>query len=619
MRPLFAAIIILACWQRGSILAASLDTNFTQTVFTPSAGTNISGMAWAADGSDRLFVIGKEGTIGIVKNGTLLPTPFATLSPIFLDSECGLLGICFDPNFMLNGYVYVFVTVSSSEQQIIRYRAIGNLGTDKTVLIPGLPTHGQYHDGGAVGVGADGKLYWGIGDTAGFGGNADLTSLSSKIGRANLDGTVPADNPFVDGLGGNNDYIWARGFRNPFTLTFQPTTGDLWVNDVGTLYEQIFQVKAGDHAGWTDYENNQPAGFITPKIKYNSGGMDTRNLLSAAGAVRLANTVTFTTTATHGFRQGEKITIAGVTDPGFNGAFFVASVPSATTFTAAQIGADASSGGGTATTIFRGYAVLGGCFYDSTAVPAAYRENFFFGDLVSGYVMRAILTASNDVVWVDTFADGVNLHIKTCVGPDGALYSVGYYDGRITRLAYNFSAQQLVVTPTILRMFEGGAAAISIRLAQAPPANLQVSVNRTAGDTNISVAAGNSLTFGTANWSIPQVATVMALADRDTTNSTASLTISAAGLPSETVTIHALDLPPRPFSIRAVALQAGATPVAIELMGEPGRTYVLEASTNLTSPWTPLATNALSDGSTNFTDTESSTLSRRFYRARLLP
>src|SRR5262245_57973529 len=132
MRTLFAVIIILACWQRGSLLAASLDTNFTQSVFTPSAGTNISGMAWALDGSDRLFVIGKEGTIGIVKNGTLLPTPFATLSPIFLDSECGLLGICFDPNFMLNGYVYVFVTVSSTEQQIIRYRAVGNLGTDKT-------------------------------------------------------------------------------------------------------------------------------------------------------------------------------------------------------------------------------------------------------------------------------------------------------------------------------------------------------------------------------------------------------------------------------------------------------------------------------------------------------
>src|SRR5215475_6951555 len=140
MRRLFAALIILICWETGAAFGASLDTNFTQSVFIATAGTNISGMAWALDGSERLFVLRKEGTVAIVKNGTLLPTPFATLSPIFLDVECGLLGICFDPNFVLNGYVYVFVSVSSSEQQIIRYRAAGNLGVDKTVIVSGLPT-----------------------------------------------------------------------------------------------------------------------------------------------------------------------------------------------------------------------------------------------------------------------------------------------------------------------------------------------------------------------------------------------------------------------------------------------------------------------------------------------
>ena len=51
--------------------------------------------------------------------------------------------------------------------------------------------------------------------------NGDLTSLASKIGRATRTGAVPNDNPFIDGAGPNNDYIWARGFRNPFTLTFQ--------------------------------------------------------------------------------------------------------------------------------------------------------------------------------------------------------------------------------------------------------------------------------------------------------------------------------------------------------------------------------------------------------------
>src|SRR6185436_3995275 len=168
----------------------------------------------------------------------------------------------------------------------------------------------------------------------------NLSSLASKVSRANLDGSVPAGNPFADGPGGNNDYIWARGFRNPFSFTFQPETGELWVNCVGTSYEQVFLVHAGDHAGWTAYENDQPDGYIKPKIKYVTNGSDTRNIAAGAGAVRSNNVATFTTTAPHGFRQGEKLTITGVTDGSFNGSFYAASVTGDTNFTVAQAGAD---------------------------------------------------------------------------------------------------------------------------------------------------------------------------------------------------------------------------------------------------------------------------------------
>src|SRR6185436_9692654 len=124
---------------------------------------------------------------------------------------------------------YVFATVSISEQQIIRYTVVGDTATEKTIVVSGLPTRGANHDGGGIGFGPDGKLYWSIGDNgAGVGTNADLTSLAAKVGRANPDGTAPADNPFHDGSGAR-DFIWARGMRNPFTLAFQPTTGLLWL------------------------------------------------------------------------------------------------------------------------------------------------------------------------------------------------------------------------------------------------------------------------------------------------------------------------------------------------------------------------------------------------------
>jgi glucose/arabinose dehydrogenase len=154
--------------------------------------------------------------------------------------------MAFDPDFTSNGYVYFFVTVSSSEQQIIRYTASGNIGTGKTTIVQDLPTDGENHDGGGIGFGADGMLYWGIGDLGnGTGVDNDLDSMAAKIGRARRDGSVPGDNPFADGPGGNADYIFARGFRNPFTLTFQPSTDLLWVNVVGTSYEQVFVVRSG--------------------------------------------------------------------------------------------------------------------------------------------------------------------------------------------------------------------------------------------------------------------------------------------------------------------------------------------------------------------------------------
>jgi len=66
---------------------------------------------------------------------------------------------------------------------------------------------------------------------------------------------------------------------------------------------------------------------------------------SPTGAVRAASSVTITTTA-HGFIAGQTVTIAGVTDASFNGVFVIASIPTVTTLTYLQSGADSTSGGG---------------------------------------------------------------------------------------------------------------------------------------------------------------------------------------------------------------------------------------------------------------------------------
>jgi glucose/arabinose dehydrogenase len=526
--------------------AAVLDPAFTEAPLAMSAElAGATSLAWAPDGSNRLFVTRKGGAIQIIKDGVLLAAPFATVTPIYDQSECGLLGIAFDPDFLANRYLYVFATVSATEQQIIRYTVTGDTGVDKTTIVAGLPTAGVNHDGGALGFGADGKLYWGIGDLGNSTGvQADLASMAAKIGRANLDGTPVSDNPYFDGAGPNADHIWARGFRNPFTLTFQPSTGLLWIQDVGADYEQIFTVRRGDHAGWNLYENNQPDGYILPVIKYRTNDVDTRTIAPAAqtGASRTGGMVTFITTEPHTFRLGEKITVQGVDVADLNGDYFVASIPGATSFRAPRPGPDAVGGGGTATTQAIGGCVTGGAFYEATGFPASHRGNFFFGDYNTRRIERVVIDAAgNTVTSVDHWAEGLAGAVDVALGPDGALYYVGLTSNAVYRTSYNATSQGLVVSPTHLWLAEGQRAMFMVRLAVSPAADVTVSAARSGGDDSAAVMAGGALTFTSANWSTPQPITIAARRDLDTSDDVATIALQATGLASETVTVHLRD------------------------------------------------------------------------------
>ena len=552
--------------------------NFSETVFVSDTNIgNMTGIDWAPDGSGRLFVIRKGGFSGfqtaqvrIIQNGSLVAAPFATES-VYTNSECGLIGFCFDPDFVNNHYIYFFETVSATEQRIVRYTDTNNIGTNRTEIIKNLPTKGNNHDGGAVGVGNDGKLYWAIGDNGdGTGVNADLTSLASKVGRATRGGTLPADNPFIDGAGPNNDFIWARGFRNPFTFTFQRTTGQLWVNKVGTSWEEVFLPQSGTHSGYNTYENNQPTGFLPPVIAYLTNGTDSKTI-AVGGAARSGNVVTITTTSSHGFRKGGKVTISGSSDASFNGTFDVASVVPgspdpqiSTKFTFVQTGPNATSSSGTAVTQNIGGAITGGCFYDSTAFPAAFHGNYFFGDYNSGRIMRVTLDGTNTPSSINEFVNNITNHVDMTTGPDGALYYANQVanPGTIRRLAYNAPAQNLVVQPTAFNVVEGGSSVFNVMLATAPPGNVTVSVARISGDTDLNVASGPSLTFTPANFNVPQPVTISAAFDADTTNDSAVFRVTSAGLTSYDVVVNGIDIP-TPVSAVSRKIHGGAGPIDI--------------------------------------------------------
>ena len=538
-------------------------------------------MAWAPDGSGRLFVTEKASGVRVVQNGQLLPTPFVTFPTVYSESECGVLSVVFDPAYALNRWVYVFVTVSDHEQRVVRFRDVGNVGMERVNIITGLPTLGANHDGGAMAFGADGKLYWAIGDLGDKRGvDGDLRTLAAKVGRANADGSVPGDNPFRDGAGPNNDYIWATGFRNPFTMTLQPRTGKLWLNVVGSTpdgqteptstpgYEQVFALNRADDGGYDDYEGNQPAGaryttpfarpFAHPVIQYKTDTFDDAGQVRSIDSVaRSAGVVTVTTTSPHPFRIGQAVSVddAGV----LSGTYVVRAVTASATFTAAASGVDATETGGTAQPFVIGSAITGGTFYESTAFPAEYRGNFFWCDYTGHVVMRAQLNAENRPVSITPFVVDAGSVTDAAVGPDGALYYLNIDSGDVWRVAAT-NPSGLVVTPTSMRLSEGGSGALSVRLGAAPLGNVTVRTDAADTDGQVSVTSGGTLIFTPQNWDVPQPVSLGTAVDADTNDAEKAVILSTAGLSPVEVNVGIADTSARApvVSVSAMTLTEGA-------------------------------------------------------------
>ena len=176
-----------------------------------------------------------------------------TTIPVCTGSEMGLLGIAPDPDFATNGFVYLYRTKPAAGgcgsstgrfNQVVRVTMSGDtvVAGSLTELLTGIRTDGGNHDGGTLRIGPDDKLWVSVGDTGiGDGGapgqstnpySQDLTALEGKILRLELNGSPAAGNPFI-GQPPARPEVYARGFRNPFRMSFDDQTGRLWVGDVG--------------------------------------------------------------------------------------------------------------------------------------------------------------------------------------------------------------------------------------------------------------------------------------------------------------------------------------------------------------------------------------------------
>jgi len=247
----------------------AVPAGITETLLDSTLSRPVA-MAFTPDGR---LLIGEQytGNIKVFKNGALLAAPYATVSPVYTgDNETGLLGLCVDPNFASNGFVYVFVTRSSSVQQIVRYTTSGDTGSSPTLIVDNLPTLGINHNGGGIRFGPDGYLYAVVGENGSAASDAQVVaSMRGKVLRFDVStapATIPATNPFA------SNPVYSFGHRHPFRLTWRPSTGALYVSENGPgVDDEINVITPGANYGWPNETGpNTNASYTDPAYTFSA-------------------------------------------------------------------------------------------------------------------------------------------------------------------------------------------------------------------------------------------------------------------------------------------------------------------------------------------------------------
>ncbi|MDV7695399.1 PQQ-dependent sugar dehydrogenase [Chryseobacterium soli] len=245
-------------------------------------------------GDSRLFVVQQDGIIKIVQpNGAVNVANFLNISSkVTFNGERGLLGLAFHPQYSTNGYFFVYYNNTDGNITLSRYTVsttdpnAADPNSEKIMLNITKPF--TNHNGGSIHFAPDGNL-WVITGDGGSGGDPNnnaqnKNALLGKMLRIDVNATgpynIPADNPFVGTSVDGADEVWAYGLRNAWKFSFDLTTGNAMIADVGQgAIEEINKMpitQAGLNYGWRCYEGNST---------YNTAGCPNSSTLTFPVAV----------------------------------------------------------------------------------------------------------------------------------------------------------------------------------------------------------------------------------------------------------------------------------------------------------------------------------------------
>jgi len=236
------------------------------------------GLAFLPDG--RMLVTERGGQLRLVETNGAVSAPVAGTPQAWVRGQGGLMDVALHPQHASNGWVYLAFshplnnpTSGPAMTSIVRGRLREHRWVDEEIIFRARPEqykNGTVHFGSRLVFDGAGHLFFSIGERGAKEDAQDLTRPNGKVHRVNDDGTIPADNPFLQ-LSNAVPSIWSYGHRNPQGMVRDAATGDLWAVEHGPRGgDELNLVRKGLNYGWPvitygmDY-NGSPISALTIK------------------------------------------------------------------------------------------------------------------------------------------------------------------------------------------------------------------------------------------------------------------------------------------------------------------------------------------------------------------
>ena len=200
-----------------------------------------------------MLVTERPGRLRIIRDGVLDSHPISGVPEVRTDGNGGLMDVAVHPNFSENGLVYLTYTKPVENGWGAPALSVGKLAdgslSDVHDLLVTEAYEGNSGLNGRVALGRDGKVYMSTGGRVGDAAQ-DPMSLRGKVLRLEADGSMPADNPYLNRLNYRPE-IYTLGHRNTLGLMLHPQTGEIWQHENGPNGgDEINILLPGRNYGW---------------------------------------------------------------------------------------------------------------------------------------------------------------------------------------------------------------------------------------------------------------------------------------------------------------------------------------------------------------------------------